>query len=120
MGVLQFCALTFSFRPVRLLRGSVGWLCHKYYIMEAQVNRRAAGVIFCFIAAFLFSTRYIAAAIFGSGVQSWSVNLYRSMLKYVGETLTVWALIAFIVGIVYLVIAERHEPKSKSKIAPKE
>ena len=77
------------------------------------MNRRAAGVMFCCISAFLFSSRYIAAAIFGSGVQSWGAVLYRNMLNYVGGALTVWALIALITGIVYLVIAERQEPKVK-------
>ena len=84
------------------------------------MNRRAAGVMFCCISAFLFSSRYIAAAIFGSGVQSWSARLYSAMLNYVGKTLTVWAVIALIAGIVYLVIAERQEAKSKSRIDTKE
>jgi hypothetical protein len=84
------------------------------------MNRRAAGVMFCCISAFLFSSRYIAAAIFGSGVKSWSARLFNAMLNYVGNTLTVWAVIALIAGIVYLVIAERHQAKSKSRIEPKE
>ncbi len=84
------------------------------------MNRRAAGVMFCCISAFLFSSRYIAAAIFGSGAKSWSASLYRAMLNYVGKTLTVWGVIALIAGIVYLVIAERQEEKSKSKIDTKE
>ena len=84
------------------------------------MNRRAAGVMFCCISAFLFSSRYIAAAIFGSGVTSWSAKLYSAMLIYVGKTLTVWAVIALIVGIVYLVIAERQEARSKSRSDTKE
>jgi len=70
------------------------------------VNRRAAGVGFCFIAAFLFATRYMAAAIFSTGVASWNSNLFREMLKYMGNSLVVLSLISLIVGIVYLVLAE--------------
>lgn len=35
------------------------------------MNKRGAGVSFCFMATILFSIRYISAAIFGSGVSSW-------------------------------------------------
>jgi hypothetical protein len=70
------------------------------------VNRRAAGVGFCFIAAFLFATKYVAAAIFGTSVASWNSDLFREMLKYVGNSLTILSIIALIVGIVYLVLAE--------------
>ena len=70
------------------------------------MNRRSAGVGFCFIAAFLFATRYVAAAIFGISVASWNSDLFREMLKYVGNSLTILSIIALIVGIVYLVLAE--------------
>ena len=70
------------------------------------MNRRGTGVIFCLIAAVLFSTRYISAAIFGSGVLSWGSDLFDSMLQYVGSALTVLSVIALIVGIIYLVAAE--------------
>jgi len=73
------------------------------------MNRRSAGVAFCAISAFLFSSRYFAAAIFGSGVKSWSAALFRNMLSYVGDTLTVLSVIALIAGIVYLVAAERSQ-----------
>ncbi len=75
--------------------------------MEKNMSRRVAGVGFCFIGAFLFATRYLSAAIFGSGVTSWNQNLFGSMLEYVGNTLTVLSIISLIVGIIYLVIAER-------------
>ena len=71
-----------------------------------MMNRRGTGVIFCLIAAALFSTRYISAAIFGSGVLSWGSDLFDSMLQYVGSALTVLSVIALIVGIIYLVAAE--------------
>ena len=70
------------------------------------MSKRGAGVSFCGIAAFLFATRYITAAIFGSGVTSWNTGLFNAMLSYTGNTLVVLSLIALAVGIVYLVIAE--------------
>lgn len=58
------------------------------------MSRRGTGLGFISIAAFLYSTRFIAAAIFGSDIQSWDANL-----------LTV-SMISLIVGIAYLVWAE--------------
>ena len=65
--------------------------------------RQLIGLGFCAIAAFLFAARYICAAIFGSGVTSWSASLFRSMYKYVGSGLSTAAGIALLVGLVYLV-----------------
>lgn len=70
------------------------------------MNRRGAGVTFCFIAAFLEGVKYISAAIFGSGVHSWNNRLFNHMLEYVGNKLTILAIISLVVGIVYLVAAE--------------
>jgi len=70
------------------------------------MGRRAAGVGFCFIAAFLYSVRYISAAIFGSGVASWNTELFNAMLQYVGNSLTVLSAISLAVGVVYLALAE--------------
>ena len=44
------------------------------------MNKRGAGVVFCGIAAFLFAVRYITAAIFMSGVSSWSDHLFSTGL----------------------------------------
>jgi hypothetical protein len=77
--------------------------------MELAMNRRAAGVAFCAISAFLFSSRYFVAAIFGSGVKSWSANLFHNMLRYVGSTLTTLSVIALIMGLTYLAVAEFRE-----------
>ncbi|QGP92242.1 hypothetical protein MGLY_16080 [Neomoorella glycerini] len=49
---------------------------------------------------------YLAAAIFGSGVSSWSKDLFRSMLGYTAPGLTAWAKIALAGGIIYLLWAE--------------
>jgi hypothetical protein len=71
-----------------------------------EINRRGAGVVFCFISAFLLATRYISASIFGSGVASWDKGLFNAMLKYTGNTLIILSIISLIVGIFYLVLAE--------------
>jgi hypothetical protein len=73
------------------------------------MNRRGTSVVFCFIAAFLFSTRYVAAAIFGSNVTSWNSDLFNAMLEYVGTPLVVASVISLIVGIAYLAWAEVKE-----------
>ncbi|MHC4645733.1 MAG: hypothetical protein ACYTBJ_09520 [Planctomycetota bacterium] len=83
------------------------------------MNRRATGVTFCAISAFLFSSRYIATAIWGSGATSWSSDGYAELLSYVGNTPTFFSVIALLAGIVYLVAAEKHEQKSESKIETK-
>lgn len=75
----------------------------------SEINRRFAGVAFCFIAAFLFSMRYITAAIFGSNVSSWDSELFAVMLKYTGNSLTIASVIALIVGIIYLILAETEK-----------
>ena len=66
------------------------------------------------IAAFLYAARYIAAAIFGSGVLSWDRELFQALLQYVGNGPLVLGVIAAVLGIVYLVWAEleaRAEPR---------
>lgn len=70
------------------------------------MGRRFTGVMFCLIATLLISAKYISAAIFGSNVSSWDSGLFNAMLKYVGGTLSVFSLIALIIGIAYLVMAE--------------
>jgi hypothetical protein len=70
------------------------------------MSHRATGILFILVAALLYATRYIAAAIFGSGVSSWNAELFQAMLSYVGDGPTVWALLALIVGVAYLVWAE--------------
>ena len=70
------------------------------------MSRRTTGVMFLFVAALLYSTRYLAAAIFGSGISSWSSQLFNAMLLNVGPGFLTWSRIAFVAGLVYLVWAE--------------
>lgn len=73
------------------------------------MNKRGTGVAFITIAAFLFSAKYISAAIFGSGVSSWDEEIFNAMLSYVGSPLNTYSLISLIIiiiGITYIAWGE--------------
>lgn len=70
------------------------------------MNKRGTGVAFIAIAAFLFISRYIAAAIFGNGVASWNEDLFSAMLEYVGSPLLTLSILSLILGVIYLGWAE--------------
>ncbi len=70
------------------------------------MDRRFTGIGFCGIAAFLYASKYIAAAIYGSSQTTWNSELFQGLLHYVGNSLNVLSIIALIVGIIYLVLAE--------------
>lgn len=80
------------------------------------MTRRGTGVAFIAISAFLISSKFISASIFGSGVSSWDESLYKAMLEYVGNTLSNFSLFAFIVGLAYIFWGEYEDWKSKTKI----
>lgn len=73
------------------------------------MNKRGAGVAFCAIAAFLFSVRYIAAAIYLSGVTSWDMEFFNTIVGYVGSVLLLLSVISLIAGICYLILAEKSK-----------
>ncbi|RKD30009.1 hypothetical protein [Thermohalobacter berrensis] len=73
------------------------------------MNKRGTGAVFCLISAILYSTRYISAAIFGSGISTWNERLFNAMLKYVGNSLKVFSILALIIGLVYLIWGEYEE-----------
>ncbi|RSL28808.1 hypothetical protein D7Z54_34535 [Salibacterium salarium] len=79
------------------------------------MSKRGTGVAFIAISAFLISSKYISASIFGSGVSSWSESLYDNMLGYVGNTLSIFSLFAFIIGTAYIVWGEYEDWKNKNK-----
>lgn len=70
------------------------------------MSRRTAGVMFCLIAAILYSVRYVSAAVFMSGVSSWDRGLFAAGLEYVGSPLRTLSIISLLVGVAYLVLAE--------------
>ncbi|MFB4329279.1 hypothetical protein [Paenibacillus sp. CR_12] len=63
------------------------------------MNHKAMGMIFICISVFLYAVRYLAAAIFGSNLTSWSKEMFDSMLTYVGKGPLVLSWICLIVGI---------------------
>jgi len=75
------------------------------------MSKRLTGVIFCFIAAMLYCTMYVSAAIFASSVTTWNSELFQNMLLYVGDKLPNWATISLLVGIGYLIWAEISKEK---------
>ncbi|MFZ5807950.1 MAG: hypothetical protein ACOY16_01595 [Chloroflexota bacterium] len=73
------------------------------------MSHRTTGVTLIAIAALLFCARYLAAAIFGSGMPSWSAENYRALLQYVGAGLVYWSVVALIVEIIELARAEKRD-----------
>lgn len=79
------------------------------------MSRRTTGTLLLVIAAFLFGVRYLSAAIFGSGIASWSSDLFQEMLNYVGTAPRNWSIVAIILGLFYLIWAEYEATSSKTK-----
>ena len=79
------------------------------------MNNKAVGTVFCLIAAILAGARYMAAAIFMSNTSSWSAELFRDSLSYVGPTLLIAAIAALVVGIGFLVCGLLKDGKKTDK-----
>lgn len=71
-----------------------------------MMSRRTTGTIFIMISAFLYGVRYLSAAIFGSGLNSWDENLFDLMLNAIGNGPLIASIVALIIGIVFLIWAE--------------
>ena len=78
------------------------------------MSRRISGTIFCAISAFLFSSRYICAAIQCSGKTGWYSSQISQRLTGLGF-LQFLGILALLVGIAYLIAAEVAEKRSKDK-----
>jgi hypothetical protein len=70
------------------------------------MSKRGSGIGLLAIATALYAARYMAAAIFGTGLSSWSAEQFQAMLQYVGEAPLRWSVAAGGLGIVYLVWGE--------------
>lgn len=75
------------------------------------MNKRAAGVSFCFISALLLMTHYITTAIYLSGTSGWDAGLFADGLKYTGNILDILSAITCVIGIIYLILGEKREEK---------
>ena len=68
-----------------------------------KMNNKAVGTVFCLIAAILAGARYVATAIFMSNTSSWSAELFREGLNYVGPNLLIASIAALVAGVAFLV-----------------
>ncbi len=79
------------------------------------MNNKGVGAIFCLISAILTSARYLAAAIFMSGVSSWSRDLFAAGLENVGPSLKVLSILSLAAGIVFLGYGMYQDVSEKGK-----
>ena len=61
----------------------------------------------------LYAARYLAAAIFGSGMQGWSAENFQALLQYIGIDLLILSEVALVFGIIYLLWAELKQIRSE-------
>lgn len=80
------------------------------------MSKRTAGISLVAISALLYAARYLAAAIFGSGVSSWSQELFQAMLTNVGKEPVTLSVLALFAGIGYLLWAEIDAIRAAMKI----
>jgi hypothetical protein len=73
------------------------------------MSRRITGILFLAISACLYATRFITAAIWGSGFSTWSAENFINLLGYVDQGLTTWSIIALLMGLIYLIWGEVEE-----------
>jgi hypothetical protein len=66
------------------------------------MSRRTTGTMLLAVSALLYIARYVAAAIFGSGMMGWSSENFRALMQYVGPDLTHWSAAALVFGVLYL------------------
>lgn len=68
------------------------------------MNNKGVGAVFCLIAAILMSARYVTAALFMSSISTWSSDMFRASLEYIGPVLPIAAIAALIVGVIFLAV----------------
>ena len=66
------------------------------------MNNKGVGVIFFLISAILVSAKYISAAMFMSNIATKDASLFKKGLVYVGPFLSIEAILAMIIGILFL------------------
>lgn len=66
------------------------------------MNNKGVGVTFCLISAILVSTKYISVAMFMSNLATKDTSLFKKGLEYVGPFLSIEAILAMIIGILFL------------------
>lgn len=66
------------------------------------MNNKGVGVTFCLISEILVSTKYISVAMFMSNLATKDASLFKKGLEYVGPLLSIEAILAMIIGILFL------------------
>ena len=79
------------------------------------MNNKVVGTVFCLIAAILAGARYVATAIFMSNTSSWSAELFREGLNYVGPNLLIASIAALVAGVAFLVYGLLKDGKKTDK-----
>ncbi|UNL96457.1 hypothetical protein CPY53_24170 [Paenibacillus polymyxa] len=74
------------------------------------MNRRAAGVSFCFIATILYVSRYFIVT---SGVVSYVDVPLKSALVRLGDydILLILSIVSLIIGVIYIIVGEVKKEK---------
>lgn len=83
-----------------------------------MVKKRVEGLVFIIIAAILYSTRYICAAIYMSDISAigyYGDGAIRNGLKFVGNEPLILSAISLAIGVIYLIYAEVSEIKNNKK-----
>jgi hypothetical protein len=73
------------------------------------MSRRFTGIALIAISAFLFATRFMAAATWGSGFSNWNADNFIALLGYVDQGLTTWSIATLVIGLIYLAWGEIEE-----------
>jgi putative Ca2+/H+ antiporter (TMEM165/GDT1 family) len=68
------------------------------------MNNKGVGAVFCLISALLMAARYLSAAIFMSGISTWSSEMFQASLEYIGPALPTAAIAALIAGVIFLAV----------------
>ena len=76
------------------------------------MNNKGVGAVFCLISALLFSARYLAAAIFMSGIPTWSAENFSASLSYVGLPLLIASICTLIAGVIFLAAGLARDRKN--------
>lgn len=66
------------------------------------MNNKGVGVTFCLISEILVSTKYISVAMFMSNLATKDASMFKKGLEYVGPFLSIEAILAMIIGILFL------------------
>lgn len=77
------------------------------------MSKRAAGIGFCLIAALLYATRYLGAAVVESSTRTWGPQAVYQFLGSVGPSYAVMGL-SLLIGLGYLAWAEVEEYRRAS------